>query len=100
MMIFLLVPGGEDNPDMEYLERLYEKYFLSMKRYALTFTREPDKADDLAHDAFIKLIGKVETIKRLPEKAVPSYIIKTTKTVTLIFNRAITRGIEKAYRND
>ena len=42
-----------------YFERLYERYCDKVYRKCLSFTKDPVRAEDLAHDVFLKLVIKL-----------------------------------------
>ena len=46
-----------------YFERLYERYCDKVYRKCLSFTKDPARAEDLAHDVFLKLVVKLSTFQ-------------------------------------
>lgn len=46
-----------------YFERLYERYCDKVYRKCLSFTKDPIRAEDLAHDVFLKLAVKMGSFR-------------------------------------
>lgn len=46
-----------------YFERLYERYCDKVYRKCLSFTKDPVRAEDLAHDVFLKLVVKLSSFR-------------------------------------
>lgn len=46
-----------------YFERLYERYCDKVYRKCLSFTKDPVRAEDLAHDVFLKLVVKLGSFR-------------------------------------
>ncbi|QJW88110.1 sigma-70 family RNA polymerase sigma factor [Spirosoma taeanense] len=47
-----------------YFEKLYERYCDKVYRKCLSFTKDPMRAEDLAHDIFLKLVVKLSSFKQ------------------------------------
>ncbi|AQG80972.1 RNA polymerase sigma factor [Spirosoma montaniterrae] len=47
----------------KYFERLYERYCDKVYRKCLSFTKDPMRAEDLAHDVFLKVVIKLGSFR-------------------------------------
>ncbi len=47
----------------KYFERLYERYCDKVYRKCLSFTKDPMRAEDLAHDVFLKVVVKLGSFR-------------------------------------
>ncbi len=71
-----------DNPsDQEKVKTIYTKYYGLMKHVALDYTK--NDADDIVHDAMIKIIGNIEKVDVADELKTKSFC------VAVVRNRAI-----------
>lgn len=61
------------------IEELYEQYARGLWRYALSIAKDEHKAEDILHDAFVKLIGKEALLKSLKEKQREAYLVITVR---------------------
>jgi RNA polymerase sigma-70 factor (sigma-E family) len=75
------------------LARLYEEHFGRAYRLAYVLTGDPDVAEDLVQDAFVKVIGRYAQLRR-PD-AFEAYLRRTI--VNLTYGTFRRRRLERAY---
>ena len=75
------------------LARLYEEHFGRAYRLAYVLTGEPDVAEDLVQDAFVRVIGRYAHLRR-PD-AFEAYLRRTI--VNLTYGTFRRRRLERAY---
>lgn len=75
------------------LDELYERHVPSARALAFVLTGSPEAAEDLVHDAFIRVAGRFQHLRR-PE-AVSAYLRRTV--VTLHLSRLRRLRLERRY---
>ena len=69
--------------DRAFMERLYIEHYKRMKHTALSYIHDPSGAEDVTHDAFVALIGKVDLLRTLSVEKRKRYILVTVKNAAL-----------------
>lgn len=83
LMILLAVTFMEKEEDKEFILELYDKYHKLIYKKICDKTGTAEDAEDLVNDTFIKLIGKMETLKALGERELLYYIVQTSSHVAI-----------------
>ena len=76
-----------DKLDREYMLRLYERYISYLFFAAGKFTDSQPDREDLVHDALIRLMKNVSTLRELEPNALAGYLYLTVKSVWLDRNQ-------------
>lgn len=69
--------------DMELVGSLYERYMGIMYKTALEILDDDTLAGSVVHDAVLRLVRKADTLRGLPERAVPVYIASVVRFTAL-----------------
>jgi RNA polymerase sigma-70 factor (ECF subfamily) len=79
-------PGG-------YLEigDLYQEYEDKLRGYALSLTRDPQRADDLVQETFVRAIGHFQLLGRLKSYQRRAWLYRVLKNLFLDEQRALQR---------
>ena len=67
----------------KFLTDMYCRYYGLMKMYALKVVADENIAEDMVHEACIRLIGHVEKLRRMNEPVLVSYLRTTVRRVSL-----------------
>lgn len=86
-MIPIIILSIENEDDREFLSRLYLDYRKRMFAKILGYVSDQTAAEDVLHDAVVKLIGKVELLRTLDEKRLACYVTETAKNAAKDFLR-------------
>jgi len=83
-MFFLLNLSDTEEPDSEinnyeYAIYLYEKYNKTIWKYAYLLSKNHEIANDLVSITFLKVIEKIEIIKKVHRYKIKSYLISMVK---------------------
>lgn len=74
----------DDEQDRDLFISVYEKYRASMVRFAQSYTGRADLAEDIVHDAFLKLAKSIHRWKKLEGAEQKAYVLVAVR------NQAIT----------
>lgn len=74
--------GSSEN--VFFLE-LYQKYKRLVLSKAISYATDTSSAHDIAQDTWMKLLGNIQTLRRLEEGALVTYIVFTVKSTALDF---------------
>lgn len=86
-MIPIIILSIENEDDREFMSRLYLDYRKRMFAKILGYVSDQTAAEDVLHDAVVKLIGKVELLRTLDEKRLAYYVTETAKNAAKDFLR-------------
>lgn len=92
-MISMIIAGMEDDFKRRFMENIYKKFYSEMKYKALNIVNNENDAEEIVQEAFIRLIGKVDTLMRIENNKLPAYLIVTVKNVSINFLK------HKSYEN-
>ena len=53
-----------ESQDNRYFEKLYERYSFKVYQKCVALIKDTSKAEDVTHDVFLKLIGKMNSFKK------------------------------------
>lgn len=96
MFIIMALCDNEDS--RQYFIDLYRDYRPLMYRMALGYITNPSSAEDLVHDALVKLIEKEDTITKFRRCTLTSYIVYTIRNLSTNYLRR--QSIEQQHRVD
>lgn len=77
MILLLLAFEGE--ADRALLSDLFASNYHRMKRAAAEILREPNAAEDVVQDTFVRCIHRFDTLRSLPEAARAVYLLTATR---------------------
>ena len=92
-MIPIIILSIENEDDREFMSRLYLDYRKRMFAKILGYVSDQTAAEDVLHDAVVKLIGKVELLRTLDEKRLACYVTETAKNAAKDFLRRQTPSV-------
>lgn len=92
-MIPIIILSIENEDDREFMSRLYLDYRRRMFAKILGYVSDQTAAEDVLHDAVVKLIGKVELLRTLDEKRLACYVTETAKNAAKDFLRRQTPSV-------
>ncbi len=95
MMIPAAILAIQDEEDRRYMEWVFQTYQKLMYHYIMDVIHDPWSADDVMQDCVVKLIRKLEVVRRLSESKRRNYIITTAKNTSISYLRreAAQKGI-------
>ena len=95
MIMPAVILAIQDESDRAYMEWVFETYHRLMYYYIMESLHDPWQADDVMQDSVIRLIDKINTLRRLSESKRRNYIITTVKNASISYLRreAIRKGI-------
>ena len=73
--------------DQLKLQTLYELYEQPMYRIAFAVLHDSALAEDAVHDAFVRIIGKLDKLGEPDSPKTKSYIVKTIKSTSITIYR-------------
>ncbi len=81
MFILLTLPDTEVSTfdDKEYVINLYEKYGKSLWKYAYSLSKNNEIANDLVSATFLKVIEKIDIIRKVHRYKIKSYLMSMVK---------------------
>jgi RNA polymerase sigma-70 factor (ECF subfamily) len=81
MFIFFTIPfnGESDFNANDYVTLLYENYGRALWKYAYSLSQNNEIASDLVSITFLKIIEKIEIIKKIHRYKMKSYLISMVK---------------------
>lgn len=84
MFLFAIFDTEEsDFNENEYVTILYEKYGRSLWKYAYSLSQNNEIACDLVSTTFLKVIEKIEIIKKVHRYKIKSYLMSMVKNTYL-----------------
>ncbi len=81
MFILLTLPDTEESTldDKEFVINLYEKYGKPLWKYAYSLSKNNEAANDLVSTTFLKVIEKIEIIRKVHRYKIKSYLMSMVK---------------------
>lgn len=86
MIIFSTFSNNEEN-DLEFITRLYGNYGKVMWKYAYKLSNDYDVSNDIVSMSFLKIIEKVEIVRKVRIYKIKSYLISIVKNTFLNYNK-------------
>lgn len=95
MMMPTVILAIQDESDRTYMEWVFQTYHRLMYHYIMEKLKDPFQADDVMQESVIRLIDKIDVLRRLSESKRRNYIITTAKNTTVSYLRreAVRKGI-------
>lgn len=93
MFIIMALCDNEDS--RQFFIDLYRDYRPLMYRMAYSYVQNPSTAEDLVHDALVKLIEKENTITKFRRCTLTSYIVYTIRNLSKNYLRR--QSLEQQY---
>lgn len=95
MMMPAVILAIQDESDRTYMEWIFQNYHRLMYFYIMEKLHDPWQADDVMQESVVKLIDKIDVLRRLSESKRRNYIITTAKNTTVSYLRreAVRKGI-------
>lgn len=75
--VFIIMTMCDDEDSRRFFANLYNEFKPVMYKTALRYVKNPTSAEDLVHDALVKLIEKEKTVRKLSRCSLASYIVCT-----------------------
>lgn len=85
LLISAIIAGIENEYQRKFMENIYTKFYAEMKRRAFDVVENDSDAEEIVQESFIKLIKKVDTLMRIDQNKLPSYLFITTKNTAINF---------------
>jgi len=83
MFIIFNMPDMEESDievnNYEYTKNLYEKYGKTLWKYAFKLSKNNEIADDILSTTFLKVIEKIEIIKKIHSYKIKAYLMSMVK---------------------
>ena len=83
VLISAIIAAIENDIERDLSTDIYNKYYPNMKMQAYNIVRSNEEAEELVHDAFVKLIDKVDTVMNVAPEKLPSYIMATVRNIAI-----------------
>ena len=85
----------QDESDRTYMEWIFQTYNRLMYHYIMEVLHDSWQADDVMQESVVKLIHKIDVLRRLSESKRRNYIITTAKNTAISYLRreSIRKGI-------
>lgn len=85
MFILFTISDTEESNfnDNEYITVLYKNYGKALWKYTYALSKNNEIASDLVSSTFLKVIEKIETIKKVHRYKVKSYLMSMVKNTYL-----------------
>lgn len=95
MMMPAVILAIQDESDRTYMEWVFQTYHRLMYHYIMEKLNDPWQADDVMQESVVKLIDKIDVLRRLSESKRRNYIITTAKNTAISYLRreAVRKGI-------
>ena len=91
----IIIPSSilliENDSDRAFMEKLYINYYKLMYTVALSRVKNSEDAQDVIHDAIIRLIDKIPLLRQKDSCVLRSYIVSTIIRTSINFNIKSTR---------
>lgn len=75
--------------DEQALDRLFRRYYPTMLKFAQTICRNPADAEDVTHDAFVNLMGSIQSFDR--RSAFSTWLYRVVLNKAIDFRRKVAR---------
>ncbi len=95
-----IIESLEDPKDREFIENLYIDYCRLMFATAKRYTSNPSDQEDIVQSTILKLIRRVDVLRKFSCCVLPSYIVYTVRSVAVDFLRAQGRFEERTVSLD
>jgi RNA polymerase sigma-70 factor (ECF subfamily) len=82
-MVLSMIAAIEDDDDRVFMLNLYNNYYGLVRKTVYSITYDNTDIEDLINDVFIKLIGKISVLRKLDCCKATSYVVYTTRSVTI-----------------
>lgn len=86
-MLLLLLSTIENDDDKAFMLNLYQDYYALVRSTVYKVMRCDSDIDDLVEDTFVKLIEKISLLRTFNCCKTVSYVVYTTRNVTINFIR-------------
>lgn len=86
MIIFSTFSNEEEN-DLEFITRLYNNYGKIMWKYAYKLCNDYDVSNDVVSMTFLKIIEKVEIVRKVRIYKIKSYLMSIVKNTFLNYKK-------------
>jgi len=96
-MFPVVISAIENDDDRFFIAQFYEQYYPIMKKKAYELTHDYSIIDDLIHDAILKLMKKIPTLRSLGYYKRTTYIVYTIRSVAINHNRQEAVKSKKSY---
>ena len=95
MIMPAVILAIQDESDRTYMEWIFQTYHRLMYHYIMEVLHDSWQADDVMQESVVKLIHKIDVLRRLSESKRRNYIITTAKNTTVSYLRreAVRKGI-------
>lgn len=95
MIIPAAILAIQDESDRTYMEWVFQTYHRLMYYYIMEKLNDSWQADDVMQESVVKLIHKIDVLRRLSESKRRNYIITTAKNTAISYLRreSIRKGI-------
>jgi len=80
--VFIIMALCDDEDSRQFFIDLYREYRPLMYSIAMRYVNNSSSAEDLVHDALVKLIEKEDTITKLSRCTLTSYIVYTVRNLS------------------
>ena len=80
--MFIIMVLCDDEDSRQFFIDLYREYRPLMYSIAMRYVNNLSSAEDLVHDALVKLIEKEDTITKLSRCTLTSYIVYTVRNLS------------------
>ena len=82
-MIPLIIMAIENDDDRDFMITLYTDYYGLMRKHAYQIVEDNSVTEDMIHDACIRLINNISTVRTLKCCVLPAYLVSTIRRVCL-----------------
>ena len=95
MIMPAVILAIQDESDRTYMEWIFQTYHRLMYHYIMDVLHDSWQADDVMQESVVKLIHKIDVLRRLSESKRRNYIITTAKNTAISYLRreSIRKGI-------
>ena len=95
MIMPAVILAIQDESDRTYMEWIFQTYHRLMYHYIMEVLHDSWQADDVMQESVVKLIHKIDVLRRLSESKRRNYIITTAKNTAISYLRreSIRKGI-------
>ena len=85
-MLFEIVSDADDR---EFLESIYNKYKDMLFYIAMSCLYDDNRAEDVVHDVFTKVIPKLHYLRTFDQRRLRSYLTAATRNTAITVSTAI-----------
>ena len=95
MIMPAVILAIQDESDRTYMEWIFQTYHRLMYHYIMEVLHDSWQADDVMQESVVKLIHKIDVLRRLSESKRRNYIITTANNTAISYLRreSIRKGI-------